>query len=99
MAFLRLINVVIECQSHWHDRLEVQVRDRKKAQLLSSVGIPLVYLRQIDRDRRFYRFSTPNEKEEVFYNSITQQGKTELQAFLHSLLWRIIPAASAIRGW
>jgi len=45
----RKAKLVIECQSHWHDRPEVQVRDRKKARLLASVGVPLVYLRQIDR--------------------------------------------------
>lgn len=82
----RQAKLVIECQSHWHDRLEVQVRDRKKARLLASVGVPLVYLRQIDLDRRFYRFYTPNGQKEVFYNSITQQGRTELEAFLQSLL-------------
>ena len=27
----RQAKLVVECQSHWHDRLEVQVRDRKKA--------------------------------------------------------------------
>ncbi|MBW3587194.1 MAG: DUF2726 domain-containing protein, partial [Cyanobacteria bacterium 0813] len=78
----RKAKLVIECQSHWHDRPEVQERDRKKARLLASVGVPLVYLRQIDRDRRFYRFYTPNGQKEVFYNSITQQGRTELEAFL-----------------
>ena len=78
----RKAKLVIECQSHWHDRPEVQERDRKKARLLASVGVPLVYLRPIDRDRRFYRFYTPNGQQEVFYNSITQQGRTELEAFL-----------------
>jgi Protein of unknown function (DUF2726) len=82
----RKAKLVVECQSHWHDRPEVQQRDRKKARLLASVGVPLVYLRQIDRDRRFYRFYTPNGQKEVSYNSITQQGGTELETFLQSLL-------------
>ncbi|MEG5161985.1 DUF2726 domain-containing protein [Microcoleus sp. AT3-A2] len=82
----RKVKLVIECQSHWHDRPEVQERDRTKAQLLASVGVPLVYLRPIDRDRRFYCFYTPNGQKEVLYNSITQQGRTELEAFLQHYL-------------
>ena len=82
----RKAKLVIECQSHWHDRPEVQERDRTKAGLLASVGVPLVYLRQIDRDRRFYRFYTPNGQKEVCYNSITQRGRTELEVFLQRLL-------------
>ena len=82
----RKAKLVVECQSHWHDRLEVQVRDRKKARLLASVGVPLIYVRRIDEDRRFYRFYTPNGGEEVVYNLITQTGLTQLEAFLLRLL-------------
>lgn len=82
----RQAKLVVECQSHYHDSLEAQLRDRKKARLLAAVGIPLIYVRLVDEDRRFYRFYTPHEKEEVLYNLITQKGRTELEAFLHKLL-------------
>jgi Uma2 family endonuclease len=80
----RKAKLVVECQSHWHDSLEAQLRDRKKAKLLASVNVPLIYVRRIDS--RYYRFYTPNEKQEVIYNIITQQGWAELEAFLLSFL-------------
>lgn len=80
----RKAKLVVECQSHWHDSLEAQLRDRKKAKLLASVNVPLIYVRKIDS--RYYRFYTPNEKHEVIYNIITQQGWAELEAFLLSFL-------------
>jgi Uma2 family endonuclease len=82
----RKAKLVIECQSHWHDSLEAQLRDRKKAKLLASVNVPLIYVRRIAEDQRYYRFYTPNEKQEVVYNIITQQGWAELEAFLQSFL-------------
>ncbi len=82
----RKAKLVVECQSHYHDRLEAQVRDRKKARLLASVDVPLIYVRRVDEDQRFYRFYTPNEQEAILYNLITQQGRTELEAFLQRLL-------------
>lgn len=80
----RKAKLVVECQSHWHDSLEAQLRDRKKAKLLASVNVPLIYVRRIDS--RYYRFYTPNKKHEVIYNIITQQGWAELEAFLLSFL-------------
>ncbi|MFB2839080.1 hypothetical protein [Floridanema evergladense] len=80
----RKAKLVVECQSHWHDSLEAQLRDRKKAKLLASVNVPLIYVRKIDS--RYYRFYTPNEKQEVIYNIITQQEWAELEAFLLSFL-------------
>ncbi|HEY9301676.1 MAG TPA: hypothetical protein VIQ31_35995, partial [Phormidium sp.] len=82
----RKAKLVVECQSHWHDSLEAQLRDRKKAKLLASVGVPLIYVRRIAEDQRYYRFYTPNEKQEVIYNLINQEGFTELEAFLLSFL-------------
>ena len=82
----RKAKLVVECQSHYHDLLDTQVRDRKKAKFLSSVGVPLIYVRRIEEDHRFYRFYTPNGQAEVIYNLITQEGRTELAAFLQSLL-------------
>ncbi|MBD2183472.1 DUF2726 domain-containing protein [Planktothrix sp. FACHB-1355] len=82
----RKAKLVVECQSQYHDSLDAQVRDRKKAGLLASVGVPLVYVRRVDEDRRFYRFYTPNNREEVIYNLITQQGRNELETFLQRLL-------------
>ncbi|MGA9378150.1 MAG: hypothetical protein WBV73_05225 [Phormidium sp.] len=82
----RKAKLVVECQSHWHDSLEAQLRDRKKAKLLASVNVSLIYVRRIAEDQRFYRFYTPNEKQEVIYNIITQQGWAELEAFLLSFL-------------
>ncbi|MBE9226901.1 DUF2726 domain-containing protein [Phormidium sp. LEGE 05292] len=82
----RKAKLVVECQSHWHDSLEAQLRDRKKAKLLASVNVPLIYVRRIAEDQRYYRFYTPNEKHEVIYNIITQQGWAELEAFLLSFL-------------
>lgn len=82
----RKAKLVVECQSHYHDLLEVQVRDRKKARFLSSVAVPLVYVRRVEEDQRFYRFFTPDGQEEVLYNLITQEGRTELAAFLQSFL-------------
>lgn len=82
----RNAKLVIECQSHYHDSLEAQVRDRKKAKLLEKVGVPLIYVRSVETDRRFYRFYTPDENTEVFYNIINQEGRTELETFLTAIL-------------
>jgi Protein of unknown function (DUF2726) len=78
----RQAKLVIECQSHWHDRLDVQIRDRQKSQLLAAAGVPLVYVRRVDADRRFYRFYTPSGQNEVLYNAIAQTERTQLTAFL-----------------
>lgn len=82
----RKAKLVIECQSHWHDSFEAQVRDRKKARLLAAVGVPLVYVRRIEEDKRFYRFYTANNTSEVIYNLVTQTGWADLEEFLHRLL-------------
>lgn len=82
----RKAKLVVECQSHYHDLLETQVRDRKKAKFLASVGVPLIYVRRIEEDKRFYRFYTPNGQAEVIYNLITQEGRAELAALLQSFL-------------
>ena len=82
----RKAKLAIECQSHYHDSLEAQIRDRKKAKLLELVNVPLIYIRPVDNDRRFYRFYTPDEQTEVFYNIITQEGRTELELFLKGIV-------------
>ncbi|ANV84827.1 hypothetical protein AWQ21_10825 [Picosynechococcus sp. PCC 7003] len=82
----RKAKLVIECQSHWHDTHEAQIRDRLKSQLLQSAGIPLIYVRRVDTDSRFYRFFTPDQSQEVLYNIITQAGKDELNEFLCQFL-------------
>ena len=82
----RKAKLAIECQSYYHDSLEAQVRDRKKAKLLEKVGVPLIYVRSVETDRRFYRFYTPDENTEVFYNIINQEGRTELETFLTAIL-------------
>ena len=80
------VDIAFECQSYYHDSLEAQVRDRKKAKLLEKVGVPLIYVRSVETDRRFYRFYTPDENTEVFYNIINQEGRTELETFLTAIL-------------
>ncbi|MFY8176281.1 hypothetical protein, partial [Planktothrix agardhii] len=82
----RKAKLAIECQSYYHDSLEAQVRDRKKAKLLEKVGVPLIYVRSVETDRRFYRFYTPDENTEVFYNIINQEGRTELETFLTAIV-------------
>lgn len=82
----RKAKLVVECQSHFHDSPEAMERDRIKAELLESVGVPLIYTRSVDEDRRFIRFFTPDGETEVFYNPITQDGRTELEAFLTAYL-------------
>lgn len=82
----RKAKLVVECQSHWHDCPEAQERDAKKARLLATVGIPLVYVRRVETDRRYYRFYTPDGNAEIFYNIITQEGRSQLEAFLQQQL-------------
>jgi hypothetical protein len=85
----RKVKLVIECQSHFHDLLDVQVNDRKKQKLLSLVKVPLIYVRRVEEDGRFYRFYTPDQKEEIYYNIVTQENKAELLNFLQDQLNQI----------
>lgn len=78
--------LAIECQSHYHDDPDQQSNDRKKAQLLNWAGIPLLYIRSLDQDYRYYRFYTPNGSHDLCYNLITQSPQAELQQLLQNLL-------------
>ncbi len=82
----RKAKLVIECQSYWHDNHEAQTRDRLKAELLQSAGVPLIYVRRVNTDSRFYRFFTPDQSQEVLYNIITQTEKRQLRDFLNQFL-------------
>jgi hypothetical protein len=82
----RHAKLAIECQSHWHDRPENQIRDRLKLELLQSAEVPLIYVRRVDTDSRFYRFYTPDHSREIFYNIITKQGEDELKDFFSEFL-------------
>ena len=82
----RTSKLVIECQSHYHDNADQQSNDRKKANLLDLAGIPLLYVRSLDRDYRYYRFYTPDERYDLCYNLITQEPKAQLQQLLLELL-------------
>ncbi|MEB3232021.1 MAG: DUF2726 domain-containing protein [Leptolyngbyaceae bacterium] len=74
--------LVIECQSWYHDDPHAQERDNRKVQLLKTVGVPLIYIRQVAQDHRYYRFYTPDGTAEIFYNLVTQENRGELEAFL-----------------
>ena len=80
----RQAKLVLECQSHFLDQLATQARDRRKAKFLSAVGVPLIYVRYIDNDSRFYRFYTPNGSQEVVYNLVNQEGRQEVASWLRS---------------
>lgn len=82
----RKAKLVVECQSHYHDNLNAQARDRKKSRFLAAVGVPLVYVRRVEENQRFYRFYTPNQQQEVIYRVTTQEGRAELEAFLQAWL-------------
>lgn len=65
----RRAKLVVECQSKHHDLPEKQKNDCMKAQLLKTVGVPLIYVRQVSgSEGTVYRFYTPDEKEEVSIN-------------------------------
>ncbi|MEB3882306.1 DUF2726 domain-containing protein [Lyngbya sp. CCY1209] len=78
--------LVVECQSPFHDLPDVMERDRKKAELLAVVGVPLIYTRSVDEDRRFIRFFTPHGDTEIFYNSINRDGRQQLEDWLGGYL-------------
>jgi len=78
--------LAIECQSHYHDNSDQQSNDRKKAQLLAWAGIPLLYIRPLDEDYRYYRFYTPTLSHDLCYNIITQFPQADLQNLLQDLL-------------
>jgi hypothetical protein len=80
----RRTKLVIECQSHYHDTEIQQRRDRRKAQLLEAAGIPLVYVRYLDGDSRYYRFYNVDESEEILYNLVTQTERPEVTAWLNT---------------
>ena len=80
----RQAKLVLECQSHFHDQLATQARDRRKAKFLSAVGVPLIYVRYIDNDSRFYRFYSPNGSQEMVYNLVNQEGRQEVASWLRS---------------
>ncbi|EAW38320.1 hypothetical protein [Lyngbya sp. PCC 8106] len=65
----RQAKLVVECQSYFHNLPDVQKRDRLKAELLSVVKVPLIYVRRVDEDGRFYRFFTPDERDEIYYSA------------------------------
>jgi hypothetical protein len=73
--------LAFECQSPWHNLEDVQKRDRIKAQILASTGIPLVYVQYTDYPR-VLRFWLADDSEDLLYNPFTQEGRTELAAFL-----------------
>jgi hypothetical protein len=83
--------LAIECQSHYHDQPDQQSNDRKKAQLLAWAGIPLLYIRPLDQDYRYYRFYTPNFSHDLCYNVFTQSPQIDLQNLLQDLLRSEIP--------
>lgn len=83
----RQAKLIVECQSHWHDTFEAQNRERQKSQFLADAGVPLIYVRRVDADRRFYRFYTPNEQNEVLYNAIAQTDGARLTSFLQRFLY------------
>ncbi len=72
--------LIIECQSPWHDLEDIQRRDRTKAQIVTSAGIPLIYTRYIDYPRVLH-FWLANDNGGVDYNPFTQEGYIELEAF------------------
>lgn len=78
--------LVVECQSPLHDLPDVRERDRKKAELLALVGVPLIYTRSADEDPRFVRFFTPHGDTEIFYNPISQDGRQQLEDWLGNYL-------------
>ncbi|KKI99494.1 DUF2726 domain-containing protein [Prochlorothrix hollandica] len=85
-------HLAIECQSHYHDDPDRQSNDRKKAQLLAWAGIPLLYIRPLDQDYRYYRFYTPTLSHDLCYNLITQSPQADLQTLLQDLLTSPISA-------
>jgi Protein of unknown function (DUF2726) len=80
----RRTKLVIECQSHYHDTQIQQRRDRRKAQLLEAACIPLVYVRYLDGDSRYYRFYNVDESEGLLYNLVTQTERPEVTAWLNT---------------
>lgn len=85
----RKASLVVECQFRYHDNPEAQERDRRKAHLLKTVGVPLIYVRQVPQDPRFYRFYTPDDTEDVFYNIVTQENRDQIEILLqnHQRRW------------
>ncbi len=73
--------LILECQSPWHDLDGAEQRDRTKAQIISSTGIPLIYVRYADYPRVLH-FWVADGSESVDYNPFTYEGKVELAAFL-----------------
>ncbi|MEH2073561.1 MAG: hypothetical protein V7K57_04100 [Nostoc sp.] len=72
--------LMLECQSPWHDLEDTQRRDRTKFDIIASTKIPLIYVRYADYPR-ILRFWSHANRDEVFYNAFTQDGKTELKEF------------------
>lgn len=89
----RRTKLVIECQSHYHNTEIQQRRDRRKAQLLDAAGIPLIYVRYLDTDSRYYRFYRPNSSQAILYNLVTQERRQELSQWLQSHIQRTSEAA------
>jgi Protein of unknown function (DUF2726) len=86
----RRTKLVIECQSHYHDTDIQQHRDRRKAQLLEAADIPLIYVRYLDADSRYYRFYSVDGSKELLYNLVTQENREPLQKWLHDTIFRLI---------
>ncbi|MDX2243753.1 MAG: hypothetical protein NW224_24010 [Leptolyngbyaceae cyanobacterium bins.302] len=76
----RKASLMVECQSPWHDLEDSKQRDRAKLNIINSTAIPLVYVRYADYPR-VLRFWVENNRDEVFYNPFTQEGKAELKEF------------------
>lgn len=76
----RKANLIVECQSPWHDLEDSKQRDRTKLSIINSTSIPLVYVRYADYPR-VLRFWVENSRAEVLYNPFTQEGRAELKEF------------------
>jgi len=76
----RQASLLVECQSPFHDRPEVELNDRTKAKVIAASRIPLIYVQYVDYPRvlKFWNLG----KEETFYNPFNQKGRSELVAFL-----------------
>ena len=83
--FCRKASLLVECQSPFHDWPEVEQRDRTKAEIIESSGIPLIYVQYVDYPRVLQFWN--NAQDEVLYNPFTGESRTELLRFLQAELF------------
>ena len=87
--------LVVEFQSHYHDRPEAKERDRKKATLLDFAKLPLIYSRVKDCGLLYLS----SQDEQVVYNLYTGQNRENAQGLIRQYCRESVAPQAQLIAW